>query len=62
MHTRFNYIGLEKLRNLHKVIRVLKPIAIPKTILYYYIYTLTKIKDSILKELLPRKNTLLTLI
>ena len=62
MYTRFNYIGLEKLRNLYKVIRVLKPITIPKTILYYYIYALTKIKNSILKKLLLRKDTFLILM
>ena len=55
-------MGLEKLRNLYKIIRVLKPIAISKTILYYYIYALTKIKNSILKELLLYKDTLLILI
>ena len=55
-------MGPEKLRNLYKVIRVLKPVAIPKTIPHCHVCALTKIKNSIPKELSPRKDTLLTLM
>ena len=62
IHRRFNHLGPQKLRNLYKVTTLILPIEIPKKILLCHVYAISKIKNSIPKELLQRAERLLALV
>ena len=62
MHRRFNHLGPEKIRNLHKVTTLSKPIKIPKQLPLCHVCSLSKMKNKIRKELSPRKDCLFALI
>ena len=61
-HRRFHYIGPEKLRHLHKVIKLKEKIRIPTDIFKYEVYKLIKIRNRTSRKLSPQKDTTLVLI
>jgi len=62
IHRQFNHLSPKKIRNLHKITTLSKSIKIPKQLPLYYIYSFSKMKNKIRKELSPKKNCLFALI
>lgn len=61
-HRRFNHLGPEKIRNLHKVTTLGKPIKVPSKIPVCEVCALTKMKNLIPKQLSSHKTRRLELI
>jgi hypothetical protein len=62
MHRRFNHLGPEKIRNLHKVTTMSAPIKIPTEREVYEVCALAKMKNRIPKTLSEHKDRKLALI
>ena len=62
MHRRFNHLGPEKIRNLHKVTTISAPIKIPTEREICEVCALTKMKNRIPKTLSEHKDHKLALI
>ena len=62
MHKRFNYLGPGKIRVLHKYTTLAKPVKIPENIPMCHVCAITKMRNSIPKELSSKKIGLLQLI
>jgi hypothetical protein len=61
-HRRFSHLGPKKLQYLHEVTTLRKPISIPYKAAICEVCSLTKIRNSIPKELSPWKTAILALI
>ena len=62
MHRRFNYLGLDKIRNLYKVTTLLHLVKVPIIRDICEVYAITKITNLIPKLLSKHKAFLLALI
>jgi hypothetical protein len=61
-HRRFSHLGPKKIRNLHKISTLAKPIKVPTNREPCKVCALTKMKNKIPKELSPHKQSRLALI
>src|SRR5205814_3214083 len=61
-HRQFSHLGPKKIRNLHKISTLSKPIKVPVNRELCRVCALTKMKNKIPKELSPHKQARLALI